>query len=67
MVQFTTYRTKFYYVHSMYQAGLLHLKDVYNKDSKQFYEYVEIQVILPGNYNYLEYYWLVTSIPKHWL
>ena len=35
----------------MYQAGILHLKDVYNKDSKQFSVYAEIQVILPGNYN----------------
>ena len=51
----------------MYQAGILHLKDVYNKDLKQFYEYAEIPVILPSNYNYLEYYLLVTSIPKCWL
>ena len=51
----------------MYQAGILCLKDVYNKDLKQFYKYAEIQAILPGKYKYLEYYWLVTSIPKHWL
>ena len=67
MVQFTTYRTKIYYVCGMFQAGILCLKDVYNNDSKQFYEYAEIEVILPGNYNYLEHYQLVTSIPKHWL
>ena len=47
---------KFWYVCSMYQTGNLHLKDVYNKDSKQFYEYAEIQAVLPANYNYLEYY-----------
>ena len=46
----------FYYVHSMYQVSISHLKDVYNKDSKQLYEYAEILVIVPGTYNYLEYY-----------
>ena len=67
MVKFTTYRANYYYVHGMYQANILHLKDVYNKDSKQFYKYSEIQAILSGNYNHLAYCQLMTSILKHWL
>ena len=46
----------FYYVCGMYQADVPHLKDIYNKDSKQYYEYAEIQTILLGNCSYLEYY-----------